>query len=350
MTKNKKNICIVTTVYSFFLYLLIKGYNEEDIFIFTAWFPKEISKNVKHIQLPPVHFQGKKFADLNSLPGVYKNIIGFFRYFYGYLKLRLLLFIKTFNCDVEAYGHAQTPFSYILFENKNSNIIEDGMENYTAKICESHKINPLIDFFLHICGIYFLNNCECYGTHKNVKNIYLTNKHDNPLIKDKVRIIDIEQFWDNLSNEDQRKILEIFNVDIEGIDFNKKTALLLTQPLAESSLNSMNEEEEIGIYKEIIDKFNDYQIIIKPHPRDTKDFEKIFPNMKIIDKHFPVEILTLININPTVVCSVVSTALYNFEKSKVYVYDGELNDEFIIKAREDLLKIIKEKNLDLISE
>ena len=348
MTKNKKNICIVTTVYSFFLYLLIKGYNEEDIYIFTAWFPKEISKNVKHIQLPPVHFQGKKFADLDSISGIYENIIGFFRYFYGYLKLRILLFIKTFNCDVEAYGHAQTPFSYILFENENSNIIEDGMENYNAKICEPHKINPIIDFFLHICGIYFLNNCECYGTHKNVKNVYLTNKHDNPLIKDKVKIIDIDQFWDNLTNEDQRKILEIFNIDIEGIDFNKKTALLLTQPISESSLISMEEEEEINIYTEIIEKFKDYQIIIKPHPADIKDFEKIFPNMKIIDKHFPIEILTLININPTVVCSVFSTALYNFEKSKVYVYDGKLNDEYVIKARENLLKIIKEKNLDLI--
>ena len=349
MPKNKKNICLVTTIYSFFLYLLIKGYNEEDIFIFTAWFPKEVSKNVKHIQMPPVLFKGKKFADLNSITGINKNIIGFFRYFYGYFKLRILLFIKTFNCEVEVYGHAQTPFSYIFFENENSNIIEDGIENYTAKICEPHKINPLIDFVLHLCGIYFLNNCECYGSHKNIKNIYLTHEHNHPLIKNKVKIIDIKKQWNNLTKEDQKKILELFNVDIEGIDYNKKTALILTQPLAESSLNSMEEEEEIKIYYKIIDKFNDYQIIFKPHPRDTKDFKKIFPNMKIIDKNFPVEILTLININPTVVCSIVSTALYNFKKSKIYVYDGELTDERLNSDREKLLKLIKEKNLDLIS-
>ena len=248
MPKNKKNICLVTTIYSFFLYLLIKGYNEEDIFIFTAWFPKEVSKNVKHIQMPPVLFKGKKFADLNSITGINKNIIGFFRYFYGYFKLRILLFIKTFNCEVEVYGHAQTPFSYIFFENENSNIIEDGIENYTAKICEPHKINPLIDFVLHLCGIYFLNNCECYGSHKNIKNIYLTHEHNHPLIKNKVKIIDIKKQWNNLTKEDQKKILELFNVDIEGIDYNKKTALILTQHLAESSLNSMEEEEEIKIY------------------------------------------------------------------------------------------------------
>lgn len=349
MVKKHKNICLVTTVYSFFLYLLIKGYNEDDIYIFTAWFPKEISKNVKHIQMPKVIFRGKKFADIDSLSGIYKNIIGFFKYFYGYFKLRILLFIKTFNCTVEVYGHAQTPFSYIFFENKNSNIIEDGMENYTAKITETHKVNPIIDFILHICGIYFLNQCECYGSHKNIKNVYLTHEHNHPLIKEKVKIINIKDLWNNLSNKNQDKILEIFNVDIRGIDFNKKTVLILTQPLSESELISIEEEDEINIYNEIIDKFDDYQIIIKPHPRDTKNFEKIFPNMKIIDKNFPVEILSLINITPTVVCSIVSTALYNFEKSKIYVYDGELTDERLINDRKELLKIIKEKNLKLIS-
>lgn len=349
MSKNKKNICLVTTVYSFFLYLLIKGYNENDIYIFTGWFPKEISKNVKHIQMPRVIFRGKKFAPLNSISGIWKNITGFFGYFYGYFKLRILLFIKTFNCDVEVYGHAQTPFSYMFFENENSNIVEDGMENYTANIIETHKINPLLDTFLHICGIYFLDMGECYGSHRNIKNVYLTHEHNHPLIKDKVRVINIKELWNNLTPVDQKKLLDIFNVNIEGIDFNKKTALLLTEPLAEGSSTIIKEEEELAIYNEIIDKFKDYQIIIKPHPRDTKDFEKIFPKMKIIDKSFPIEILTILNINPTVVCSIVSTALYNFEKSKIYVYDGELTDPLLIKSRAELLKIIKENDLDLIS-
>lgn len=347
MAKNKKNICLVTTVYSFFLYLLVKGYNEDDIYIFTAWFPKEISKNVKHIQMPAVIFRGKKFAELNSLSGIYKNIVGFFKYFYGYLKLRLLLFIKTFNCDVAVYGHAQTPFSYMFFENENSNIIEDGVSNYIAEICETHKINPILDTILHICGIYFLNMNECYGSHKNIKNVYLTQEHNNPLIKDKVKIINIKELWNNLSNKEQEKLLKIFNVNTEEIDFNKKTALLLTQPLSEPGFMTFN--EEINTYYEIIDKFKDYQIIIKPHPRDTKNFEKIFPNMKIIDKNFPVEILTLININPTVVCSVVSAALYNFEKSEIYVYDGKLKNKELIKARKELLEILKKKNIKVIS-
>ena len=50
-----------------------------------------------------------------------------------------------------------------------------------------------------------------------------------------------------------------------------------------------------------------------------------------------------------VVCSIVSTALYNFEKSKIYVYDGKLTDERLISDRKELLKIIKENDLEFIS-
>ena len=33
MPKEHRNICLVTTVYSFFFYLLIKGYDENDIYV-----------------------------------------------------------------------------------------------------------------------------------------------------------------------------------------------------------------------------------------------------------------------------------------------------------------------------
>lgn len=342
MSKNKKNICLVTTVYSFFLYLLIKGYNEEDIYIFTAWFPKEVSKNVKHIQMPPVNFRGKKFAELNSISGIWKNITGFSMYFYGYFKLRLLLFLKTFNYDVEVYGHVQTPFSYIFFENENSNIIEDGLDNYTSEICEPHKINPIIDIMLHFCGIYFLKNCECYGTHKYIKNIYLTNKHDNPLIKDKVSVIDINQLWNNLTQNEQNKILQIFNFDLNNMNFEKAPIIILTQPLSEGEYN-ISLDEELSIYKNMIEKFKNKKVIIKPHPRDLKNYKEIFPDIEIIDRFFPIELLSLIGIKPRVVCSVSSTALLNFKESELYVYEGKISNPILDGFRKNLIDMINNR-------
>lgn len=342
MSKNKKNICLVTTVYSFFLYLLIKGYNEDDIYIFTAWFPKEISKNVKHIQMPKVIFRGKKFAELDSISGIWKNITGFFKYFFGYFKLRILLFIKTFNCDVEVYGHEQTPFSYIFFENENSNIIEDGLENYSAKICETHKINPVIDLILHICGIYYLNQCECYGSHKNIKHVYLTNKHENPLIKDKVKIIDIDILWNKLTKSEQNKILQIFNIDLNTMNFKSESVIILTQPITGTFVTL---DEELTIYKNMIEKFKNENVVIKPHPRDLKNYEEIFPDTEVIDRFFPIELLHLIGINPKIVCSAFSTALLNFKDSELYVYEEELYNPKLEGFRNDLIKLINDKNM-----
>lgn len=342
MSKEHKNVCLVTTVYSFFLYLLIKGYNENDIFIFTGWFPKEVSKNIKHIQMRKVAFRyGAKMYSTDSLQGIFKNIIGYCTYFYEYVRLRLIFFIKTHNKDLSIYGHAQTPFSFMFYENEDVNIIEDGLANYSPHICETHKINPIIDKFLHICGIYFLNANEALGTHKNIKKVYLTRENNNPLIKDKVEVIDMKKMWNDFTRDEQKEILEIFNLNLDNIDFNEKTALILTQPLSEDNLATL--DDEFKIYDEFFEKFKDYTIIIKPHPRDRKDYKKIYPNVKIIDKYFPIELLSLIEMEPTIVCSAISTALLNFENSEIYVYQGELKNERLIWAREELLKLIENK-------
>lgn len=340
MAKEHKNVCLTTTVYSFFLYLLIKGYNEKDIFIFTAWFPKEVSKNIPHIQMPPVAFRyGAKMYSTNSIKGILQNILGYCRYFYGYIKLRILFFIKTFNKDISIYGHAQTPFSYMFFENEDCYIIEDGLMNYSPNICETHKINPIIDKILHICGIYFLNANEALGSHKNIKKVYLTNEFDHPLIKDKVEVIDMKKMWNELSEDEQKEILDLFNVNLEKINFNEKTALILTQPLSEDNLATL--EDELKIYEEFFEKFKDYSIIIKPHPRDEKDYTGIYPDVEVIDKYFPIELLNLINIKPTVVCSAVSTALLNFKDSEIYVYQGKLNNERLNKSRKELIRLLE---------
>lgn len=342
MVKEKINICLVNTPYSFFLYLLINGFNEEDIFIFTFLFPKEVSKNVKHIQLPHVLFiDGPKMAPLNSINGIIENILGYIRYFYGYLKLRIILFIKTFNKEVYVYGHAQTPFSYMFYENKHSNIIEDGLMNYTYDIHETHKINPVIDKFLHLCGIYFLSVTEALGTHKNIEKVYLTQKYDNPLINDKIEHVDIEKTWNALNKQEQDKILKIFNINPDRFNFKGKTALLLTQPLTEDSIAF---KDEIQMYREMINKFKDYNIIIKPHPREeNRDYKKIFGDIEVIDRFFPIELLNLIDVKPTVVCSVVSTALLNFKDSKIYVYEGNLKNKRLNEARDILISLIEEE-------
>ena len=343
MGKKHINVGLFTSAYSYFLYLLLKGYNEEDFIIVHASFPKEISKNIHPTTMPYVGFKyGAKMEQTDSLKGIIGNILGYGRYFYGYIKLRILFFIKTFNKEIEIYGHAFSPFAFMFYENENSNLIEDGLWNYSPDIRETHKINPIIDKILHICGIYFLNAHEALGSHKNIKHIYLTRENNHPLIKDKVIVFDMEKEWNQLSQDKQKEILNIFNINLDNIDFKGKTALILTQPLSEDNVTTL--DEEMRIYDELIEKFKDYRTLIKPHPRENKNYKKRYPNIEIIDKNFPIELLKLINVKPTIVCSVVSTALLNFKKSEIYVYQGEIKSERLNKSRKELIKLIEEKN------
>lgn len=90
-----KRICTVDTVYSLFLYFLIRGVSDDDLFIFSSGVPEDVRKNINHVI---------KFAVMNL--GVC------FRQLYGILKLRLLmLFVGD---DVEIYGHGHTQFSYMF--------------------------------------------------------------------------------------------------------------------------------------------------------------------------------------------------------------------------------------------
>ncbi len=337
MKKETQKICLVTTVYSLFLYFLINGFNKEDIFIFTSGFPESVAKNIKHIRTRDAYFrEGPKMAPLNSISGIIKNITGYFNFFYSYIQLRILLFFKLYNKEVEVYGHAQTPFSFMFYENKNSNIIEDGTLNYCIELKETHKINPFLDILLHICGIYILSQNEAFGTHEYIQNVYLTHSHDDPLINDKIKVLDIKKEWNKLSGHDKNNILRVFNLNTFSINnSNKETVLFITEPLSEDDLITL--DAELEIYKELIEKFNDKRIIIKPHPRETKNYLELFPNVEVLEDSFPIELLELIGFTPDIVCSVCSTALLNFNHSEIYMHTGEINSEKINLARNFLM-------------
>lgn len=337
--KKKIKINFSITSYSLFLYYLINNVNKEDIIICTHNVPKEIKKNINHISLPYVAFvDGPKMAPLNSIEGIFKNIIGYVRYFYGYLKLRTLLYFKCFNKDVEIWGQTHSPFAYMFYTIEKSYMIEDGLMNYSWEPLETHKINPIIDFILHICGIYFLNIKETLGTHKNIKKIYLTHECPFENIKNKVTVINIEELWDNKTLEEQKEILNIFNVNQKTLNqINKNFPLLLTQPFSEGGLISF--DEEINIYKKLVN--NSKKLIIKPHPNDEKDYTNIFPDAIIINKEFPIELMELIGINVTDVYTINTTAVLNFKNSNIHIYTEKTSSKIINEATKSLLETLK---------
>ena len=303
-----KRICTVDTVYSLFLYFLIKGVSDDDLFIFSSGVPEDVRKNINHVI---------KFAVMNL--GVC------FRQLYGILKLGLLmLFVGD---DVEIYGHGHTQFSYMFYEYENAYIIEDGLANY-RKLESNFISNRLLNFL----GLYIKGSKSGYGTHENIKKVYLTYEGFCD-VSSKAEIIDLNALWENLSLEDHLKILKIFNFsNLENID-----VLLITQAFSEDNLMDLN--EEMRIYSEIVEKYPN--IIIKPHPRKVKDYSKIFPDNTVLDKHFPVELLVLMGIKIEKTVTISSTAVLHFPASEIETYWGDINSSHVEKSREALKDLIR---------
>lgn len=340
MSKKIKRICSTETVYPLFLYFLICGYNEEDIFIFSEGFPKSIRNNLNHICFPKIQFySGYKFAPLNSIDGIIKNIKGYFKYLFGILKLRFLLFIKTFNYEVEIYGHAQTPFSFPFYEFEKSYLLEDGLGNY-YDLKETPKKNFILEKVLHFLGVYIYSAKEGYGTHKNIKKVYLTKDMAPDIVKNKVEIVDLKKMWNEKSNEEKNKILNVFNLKNDFFNDKKiNKTILLTEPFSEDG--HLTFEEELNIYKNIIKKYKSEEILIKTHPREIKDYRKIFPNIEVIDTPFPVELLSIIGLKIDKIVTICSSAVLNFNDCQIEFYDGEISSKDIIKATEFLKNKLK---------
>ena len=223
----------------------------------------------------------------------------------------------------EIYLQDHIPYGQFFLNNFKGKmyLLEDGIMNYNEKILEdeySRKTRKIRinNFVKKIIIEKRKKDYKRYGLSNKIEKIYLTGILPIPnLIKDKIEIININEMWSSLSQEAQKEILGIFNVDIERFqEFNddNKRILLLTQPLSEDEI--ITEEEKIEIYREIIEKQEGKKVYIKAHPREKTNYEEIFKglNIKIIDNSFPIELLLLLDINFDKVITLFSTGALSF--------------------------------------
>lgn len=327
MKKKTKRICVVDSVYSLFLYYLICGINSEDLFIFSAGVAKSIRKNINHIYF--IHYRNDDIPKSNLIHIILKRLIIIFKRAYGIIRLRIILWFKTRNYDIEVYGQANLNFSFPLYEYEKSYLIEDGVLNYMelgVPTYNKRKFDKLLKFM----GFYVENYNENFGTHKNIKKVYLTQNEVPEVIKNKTEVIDMKKLWMEKSDDEKNKILEIYNIKDVINQIEDNPTLLLTQCISEDNILPL--DEEISMYKELIQKQNTQNIIIKTHPRERKNYHTIFPEFPVIDQPFPLEILKCIDLHIKKVITISSNATLNFaDESEIEIYNKktsspELND------------------------
>lgn len=340
MGKKIRRLCVVDTVYTLLLYYLICGINDEDIFIMSGGIPEEIRKNIKHIYFP--HFKHDDIPDSNLILIILKRLQIISKRVYGILKVRLLLFFKTRNYDIEVYGQGHLNFSFPLYEYENSYIIEDGLNNYLNLKESNGKTNKVLDFF----GFYLNEYEEGFGTHCNINTIYLTKNNIPEIIKNKTKVINIKTLWNNKSETEKNIILEIFNIKELISELDNNMTLLLTQCFSEDGLINLN--EEIDIYKYLIKKQKTKNIVIKTHPREKKNYDLIFPELKVINQPFPMEIFKCIGLSINKVITVSSTVALNFfDESDIEIYDKKTSSSEINNHINSLKNLLYNKSKEL---
>ena len=177
-----------------------------------------------------------------------------------------------------------------------------------------------------------------FGESKFTSSIEVNNKEGLQFdIKGK-NIIEVprKQLFEGLGTADKEKILSIYLSNSEKMDIMDKlqaatttkdlndsnsVSLLLTQPLGFDKITSYEMHEEF--YKDIVEKYGEGRLIIKPHPRDDFDYKKLFPDAVVIDYPFlPVEALGFlpgININKAITWCSTSISGISFCDNKVYL-------------------------------
>lgn len=301
--KNYKNIFYVGTVYSLLISIIMKPNLDENLYFFNEDFPEKIINKFKNKIIL------KKYKENLKLIRYYKVR----KHLYEILKENRE---KLENKEFFIQDHLT--YSQFFFNNFESKffLIEDGIGNYLIKILEGAKEEKKKTYLYK-----YMNIIEKYyptlGLSKKIQKIYLTGILPIPkLIENKVEVVNIREVWKELSEVKREKILDIFNIKLEKLKYLNKLenkVLLITQPLSEDRV--ITEQEKIEIYQEILEKEKNKIIYIKSHPRERTDYLKIFSkyNIRILEKDFPLELLSFLEIDFLKVITLFSTAILSFK-------------------------------------
>lgn len=299
MNRRIKNVCIVDSAYSLLIFLLYKSKEIDETFFFvSSGVPREVSDNLKHT------YRYKKFKSVN-LSRAYL------------LYVQLIKRVKwQFLSNSEFYGADHLSITSCLLGNKKITVIEDGLINY--------KFPTTLKRLEKLKTIFFgrLYSADKFGDNDSTAEVILTGLEqvDFPAHMN-IKYVSLDEMWSKLSDVEKTNISSIFNITSTDMErLSNKTEILFTQCLSEDNL--VSEERKIEIYKELIKSVNLENLIIKPHPRETTDYENIFEGAVLFSKKIPMQLITLMGIKFKKCYTVCSTVAFSFPYELEIVMTG----------------------------
>ncbi len=177
----------------------------------------------------------------------------------------------------------------IRYRDNFARIIEDGTRNYLLKTSK----------FKFLKRKYILNTYIGDGFDNAIKEVEVQYPDRLDLrIRHKGTLLELKKMQNNLSAEDNVRILNVFMKD-QAIDFTKqKKLLIITQPLSEDGF--ITEHYKVSLYARMIDEYAaGHEVYVKPHPRELTNYKQLLDRDFIeIPRAFPLEMFDLMkNIN-----------------------------------------------------
>lgn len=202
-----------------------------------------------------------------------------------------LKYIKLYDY-IYIYNDYSNVGAYLIINKIKYHLIEDGynlFKNFNVhKDCL--KMKPFKMLLYKIFNIPYQIGLSKYIIDIEVNDILdLKTPLCNKIIQRSRK-----EMMNKLSETSVNIITDIFELSVNVAE-DRKSLLLLTQPLIEIGIVS-SLRNQLAYYKCILEKYvDDYDIYIKPHPRDSANYKDLFQNKQvhILNKYSPIEILDM---------------------------------------------------------
>lgn len=318
-------VCIVNTVYSLFIYLLISSRDDVDHTFF--FFSDGIDKNIRNKFLTSYYISDQKLSQKNVLVRTVFRVM-----------LRIVARFKwPFLSSAMLYGHDHLLISPALVGKKKIIVLEDGNGNY-----DMFALKPVYTKALFLRKLLFgpLVTAIPFGGSCFAEKVILTGLGPIPdILQKKAEVINLFSLWKTLSVEDQERILNYFSLQTDELNrLAQKSIILFTQPFAED----ITTEVLIGIYRGMLKDLDLNEVVIKRHPRDGVDYQAEFPDAYVYEKNVPMELLTLLGIRFLEAYTISSSAvLFLPEPIKIHYAGNDINKILLEKYGDIKLEDLK---------
>lgn len=150
-------------------------------------------------------------------------------------------------------------------------------------------------------------------------------------IRRKAAVLNYDKLITLLSQTQVDELMRFFEVQDLKLDA-PSSLILLTQPLSEDGL--VDEKYKVALYQKVIKEYlGERQLFVKPHPRETTDYNAIFSQSVVISKHSPVEVLEFLPYQFDRAITYFSTSIHAINaKEKVYLsldYDDKVKQAWL---------------------